>query len=122
MMAFSRTAAGGILLISLLLLGGCWDKKPARHASPGKPFVGQHDGRMVGNGHMTVNGVRVSVQGNRLTVNGVNFGSVPRDAVTVIQVDDRGGFEIWVNDEKRKPDEKSQRKPIVRPGLKPGMK
>ncbi len=102
-----------VLFILTAIFAGC-ERKTQVIKSPGSAsrtqVVGKHDATMIGPGYLTIRNVQVVVQNRKIFVNGVNYGSIPHDAETRVHVDDDGGFEIWVNDERRHPDtRKNQR-------------
>jgi hypothetical protein len=95
------------VLILTALICGCERKNKvikSPNSSSRAQVIGKHDGSLIGPGYLKVGNVQVVVQNHKIFVNGVNYGSIPKEAETRVHVDDDGGFEIWVNDERRHPD------------------
>ncbi|MGN1356192.1 MAG: hypothetical protein ACI4VX_00705 [Succinivibrionaceae bacterium] len=92
-----------ICAVAVLAFAGC-----DRHAvkipdNQGNYKVIRNEGTLIGEGVLTVKGVKVVAKNTKLYVNGVYFGLIPEDAESILHVYDNGSFILTVNGERRHP-------------------
>ena len=99
-----------VALLPVMLATACERQSAIKAPSSSRKaqVTGKHDGTLVGPGYLKVGNVQVVVQNSKIFVTGVNYGSIPKEAITRLHVDDSGGFEVWVNDERRHPDKRQK--------------